>query len=63
MTDRLSKSELADKSLAAKTLSEKHRTQLFYYSLAAEKIFGKRPKTLQIYSLPLGDTVEIDVEE
>ena len=62
-TDRLSKSELADKSLAAKTLSEKHRTQLFYYSLAAEKIFGKRPGTLQIYSLPLGDTVEIDVEE
>ena len=25
-----------------------------------EKIFGKRPKTVRVYSLPLGDTVNID---
>ncbi len=61
-TDRLTKEELSDKTLAQKVLAEKHRTQLFYYALAAEKIFGKRPKTLEIYSLPLGDTVSVSIE-
>lgn len=58
-TDRLSKEELNDKSLAEKRLSEKHALQLSYYSLAIEKIFGKKPKTKRIYSLPLGDTVDV----
>lgn len=62
-TDRLSKNELSDKSAAQKTLSEKHGTQLYYYSLATEKIFGKSPKTLEIYSLHLGDTVSIVTKE
>jgi ATP-dependent helicase/nuclease subunit A len=61
-TDRLSKEELSDKNLAKKALSEKHSLQLFYYSLAIEKIFGKRPETVRVYSLPLGDTVDIDFE-
>ncbi len=59
-TDRLSKEELSDRSLARKTLCKKHSLQLFYYSLAIEKIFGKRPETVRVYSLPLGDTVDID---
>ncbi len=59
-TDRLTKQELADKNLAQRVLSEKHALQLSYYSLAIEKIFGKRPKTVKIYSLPLGDTVDIE---
>ncbi len=58
-TDRLTKAELADKSLAARMLSEKHSLQLSYYALAIEKIFGKRPKSVRVYSLPLGDTVDI----
>ncbi len=58
-TDRLSKEELVDKSLAEQTLSQKHSLQLSYYSLAVEKIFGKRPKSTRVYSLPLGDTVNV----
>ncbi len=59
-TDRLTKEELANKELASKKLNEKHALQLSYYSLAAEKIFGKAPETVRIYSLPLGDTVNLD---
>ena len=58
-TDRLSKEELMNKALAAKKLNEAHARQLSYYSLAIEKIFGKAPVSLRVYSLPLGDTVEI----
>ena len=60
-TDRLSKSELRDKSLAHKKLYEKHRLQLTYYSYAVEKIFKKKPKTVSVYSLALGDTVEFSI--
>ena len=60
-TDRLSADELRDKSLAQKTLSEKHSLQLLYYSLAIERIFGKHPVSVRVYSLPLGDTVDIDL--
>ena len=58
-TDRLTKEELSDKAAAEKTLSEKHSLQLSYYARAVEKIFGKSPATLRVYSLPLGDTVNI----
>ncbi len=58
-TDRLSESELLDRALAESKLSAKHSLQLFYYALAIEKIFGKKPITKRVYSLPLGDTVEM----
>ena len=58
-TDRLTKEELADKELAEKTLSEKHSLQLFYYALAIERIFGRLPVSVRVYSLPLGDTVNM----
>ena len=58
-TDRLTKAELADKSLAQRSLSEKHSLQLYYYSLAIEKIFSKPPVSRRVYSLPLGDTVDV----
>ena len=59
-TDRLSKEEISDKALARKTLSDKHSLQLYYYSLAIEKIFGKLPKTKRVYSLVIGDCVYLD---
>ena len=59
-TDRLSREELGDRSLAAKKLNEKHALQLSYYALAVEKMFGKPPASVEVYSLPLGDTVKID---
>ena len=59
-TDRLTKDELSDTEAAKKKLSEKHSLQLSYYSRAIEKIFGKAPATVKIYSLPLGDTVDVE---
>ena len=58
-TDRLTKAELADRSLAEKKLRDKHQMQLGLYSLAVEKIFGRSPSRIEIYSLPLGDTISV----
>lgn len=58
-TDRLTKDELSSKEAAAKKLSDKHSLQLSYYARAVEKIFGKSPDTVSVYSLPLGDTIDI----
>ena len=59
-TDRLTKEELSDRELARERLNSLHRGQLSYYAMAIERIFGKRPDTVRVYSLPLGDTVDID---
>lgn len=59
-TDRLTKEELGNPALAKKKLNEKHSLQLSYYKEAIKTIFGKEPDKTEIYSLPLGDTVEID---
>ena len=58
-TDRLTEKELENRSLAEEKLNSAHARQLSYYALAVEKIFGKAPKSLRVYSLPLGDTVDI----
>lgn len=58
-TDRLTKLELADPSLAREKLKKKHSTQLGYYALACKEVFGKYPKTISVYSLPLGLCLEI----
>ncbi len=58
-TDRLSKEELADRSLAEKKLRNSHKIQLDIYCLAIEKIFGRTPVCSAVYSLPLGDTVSM----
>ena len=58
-TDRLTKEELEDYSLAQAKLKASHKMQLELYSLAAERIFGKAPKRLEVYSLPLGKTVSM----
>ncbi len=59
-TDRLPREALADPLLAAEILSKKHREQLSYYAIAVEQMFGKRPDRIRVYSLHLGDTVEIE---
>jgi ATP-dependent helicase/nuclease subunit A len=58
-TDRLKKEELANRSLAEKTLRDKHSLQLNYYKDAVEKMFSKKPKSVRVYSLHLGDCIEI----
>ncbi len=57
-TDRLTKEERADRDAARKKLS-KYSNQLYYYSLAVKEIFGKEPISRRVYSLPLGDTVDL----
>ena len=58
-TDRLTPEELADRELARRKLYKKHSLQLSYYAKAVELIFGKYPKTIEVYSLPLGDTLDV----
>ena len=58
-TDRLTREELSDISLAEKKLREKHTLQLSYYAESVKEIFGKYPKTVRVYSLPLGKTISI----
>ena len=58
-TDRLTAAELEDRELAASTLRRKHSLQLGYYAMAIERIFGKAPSLVEVYSLPLGDSIKI----
>ena len=58
-TDRLSPAERKDPALAARTLRAAHENQLSYYAEAVEQMFGRRPKKTLIYSLHLGDSIEI----
>lgn len=58
-TDRLSPEEKANRELARQKMYEKHSLQLSYYAKAVELMFGKRPKTVEVYSLPLGDTLDV----
>ncbi|MBE6702922.1 MAG: hypothetical protein E7585_05885 [Ruminococcaceae bacterium] len=58
-TDRLTPYELSHPKAAAKKLSERHGKQLSYYAKALGEICGKTPDRVLIYSLPLGEAVEL----
>ncbi len=58
-TDRLTKEELENQALAEEKLRSAHEDQLCYYCLAAEKIFGKKPKRAEVFSLHLGRCVDV----
>ena len=62
-TDRLTDAELKNRALAAEKLTRSHASQLSYYKMAVEKMFGKPPVSVAVYSLPLGDTVEIKIDK
>jgi len=61
-TDRLTKAERECRPLAESKLREAHKQQLNLYALAAEQIFGKLPTRVEVYSLLLGDTVDVKDE-
>lgn len=61
-TDRLTREELADRALAEAKMREKHSLQLSYYAEAVKLMFGKYPKTVEVYSLPLGDTLDVSLK-
>ena len=58
-TDRLTREERKNRSLAEKKLREAHSEQLSYYAEAVKEMFGKYPVTVEVYSLHLGDTVDV----
>lgn len=62
-TDRLTDEELRDPAAAAAKLREHHGEQLSYYAQALFEICGRRPDKILIYSLPLGEAVEIELAE
>ncbi len=60
-TDHITPAERRDHSLLQKRMQERHGDQLAQYAAAVEETFGKRPAKAYIYSLPLGDAVEITI--
>ncbi len=60
-TDHLTREEIADPTLAAKKLADRHAAQLSYYAMAVERLLGHAPDRILIYSLPLGEAVDIDI--
>ncbi|MCQ2429025.1 MAG: UvrD-helicase domain-containing protein [Clostridia bacterium] len=60
-TDRITKEERADPSLLASRMTERHGGQLRQYAEAIREVFGQRPARVYIFSLPLGEAVEIEI--
>ena len=56
-TDRLTPYELEHKDVAAGKLWKRHKNQLRYYALVCEKLFGRKPDEVLIYSMPLGEEI------
>ena len=62
-TDRLTREMLADEEKAKALLFGRYRHQLTYYALAIERIFGKRPIRIEIYSLHAGKSFLLPLDE
>ena len=62
-TDYLTVEEREDPALARAKLTERHREQLSYYREAVKRIFGREPSRVCIYSLPLGEAVDIETDQ
>ena len=58
-TDRISKEERSDRSLLLSKMKERHGEQLEQYKYAVRQIFGKDPSKIYIYSVTLGEIIEI----
>ncbi len=61
-TDRLSQYELSHREAAAEKLLGRHARQLGYYADALGEMYGEKPAHVYIYSLPLGDVIEVKVK-
>jgi hypothetical protein len=42
-------------------MKSRHGKQLEYYSMAIERLCGKAPSKILIYSLPFGEALEINL--
>ena len=60
-TDHLTREELEDEALVIEKMKARHGKQLEYYAMAIERLVGKPPHKILIYSLPFGEAVEIEL--
>lgn len=60
-TDRFSSDERRNPEKAEARLRARHREQLFYYAEAVERMFGRRPDRILLYSLCLGRAVPVSL--
>ena len=60
-TDRISAEQKADRTRLIADMTEKHGEQLKEYRNAVSSIFGRTPAKMFVYSVMLGDTVEINI--
>ncbi len=58
-TDSLSDTERKDRTMLAQAMRIKHEDQLSCYMRAVKQLFGRMPEKAFIYSLPLGEAIEI----
>ena len=58
-TDRLTEAELEDRALASGKLKERHAPQLLTYKKLCADILGREIDEVLIYSLALGDSIEL----
>ena len=59
-TDRLTRAELGDHTLASQKMNDRHGLQLSYYSKAASLLFDKPCKRVAVYSTHSAKTYDID---
>ena len=59
-TDKVSSQERVDKTILAENMARKHKSQLDEYRFAVKQIFGTSPIKVCIYSIPLGEVIDID---
>ena len=60
-TDRIPREINNDREATTSYLEDRHAEQLKYYAKAIERIMGKSPDQILIYSLSFGDALEINV--
>jgi ATP-dependent helicase/nuclease subunit A len=62
-TDRLTPEEVQDPALYRARVADTHRHQLAEYAAAVEELYGKRPTKAYVFSLTLGEAIEVGMEE
>jgi ATP-dependent helicase/nuclease subunit A len=62
-TDRITSEERRDPSLLRTRLTHAHRGQMAEYAAAVSERYGKAPERLWVFSMSLGEALEISVED
>ena len=58
-TDAMNSYEMRNPEAGREKLRRRHARQLYYYSMAAERIFGRAADEVYVYSLALGEAVDM----